>query len=81
MQAGAVNPNQGRVLVPAGMKEAWRIFCRPGTKFYEHYECRDTKLIASRVLSPVTGFVESSGAVAVSALQICLGSRGKLQKM
>ena len=38
MEAGAVNPNQGKVLVPAGMSEAWRTFCRllasevPGTR-------------------------------------------------
>jgi hypothetical protein len=31
MQAGAVNPNRGRVLVPAGMSEAWRGFWRHGT--------------------------------------------------
>jgi len=48
MQAGAVNLNQVRVLVPAGMNEAWRIFCRPGTKLTELYECRGTKLLAIR---------------------------------
>jgi hypothetical protein len=48
MQAGALIPNRGRVLVPAGMNEAWRIFCRPGTKPDELYECRGTSLIASR---------------------------------
>jgi hypothetical protein len=33
MQAGAQNPNRGRVLIPAGMSEAWRTFCRPGKSF------------------------------------------------
>ncbi len=28
----------------AVVSEAWRIFCRPGTRFVEHYECRGTKL-------------------------------------
>jgi hypothetical protein len=37
MKAGAVCPNLGRVLVPAGMNEAWRIFCLPGTEFVEFY--------------------------------------------
>jgi hypothetical protein len=40
MQVGAENPNRGRALVPAGMNEAWRIFCHPGTKFDGVYECR-----------------------------------------
>jgi hypothetical protein len=42
MEAGAGNPNWGKVLVPAGMNEAWRSFCLPiaigtGTNFIEHY--------------------------------------------
>jgi hypothetical protein len=49
MKAGAEKSNRGRVLVPAGMNEAWRIFCRPGTKLVELYECRGTMLIASRL--------------------------------
>jgi len=48
MEAGAVSPHRVRVSLPAGMNEAWRIFCRPGTKFCEHYECRGTRFIASR---------------------------------
>jgi len=48
MQAGAEKPDRDRVLVPAGMNEAWRIFCRPGTRFVELYECRGTKLLAIR---------------------------------
>jgi bacterioferritin-associated ferredoxin len=49
MQAGAVFLNRGRVLVPAGMNEAWRIFCRPGTNLIEFYECRGTNFMASRL--------------------------------
>ena len=53
MEAGAGNPNRGRVLVPAGMNEVWRIFCLPiaigtGTKPIELYECRGTSFIVSR---------------------------------
>jgi len=48
MEAGAEIPHRGRVLVPAGMNEAWRIFCRPGTNLIEHYACRGTSLMASR---------------------------------
>ena len=47
MEAGAVLSNRGRDLVPAGMNEAWRIFCRPGTKLVELYECRGTSFISS----------------------------------
>jgi len=36
MQAGAGNPNRGRVLVPAGMNEARRGFCHPGTSFVSY---------------------------------------------
>jgi len=48
IEAGAVLCHRGRVLVPAVMNEAWRIFCRPGTKFLEFYEYRGTSLMASR---------------------------------
>src|SRR5664280_337160 len=48
-KAGAFLCHRGRVLVPAGMNEAWRIFCRPGTKFVGLYECRGTNFIASRL--------------------------------
>ncbi|MCJ7447173.1 MAG: hypothetical protein MUO72_05755 [Bacteroidales bacterium] len=48
MQAGVEDPNRGTIPVPAGMNEAWRIFCRPGTKFVEFYECRGTGFMASR---------------------------------
>ncbi|HUV01227.1 MAG TPA: hypothetical protein VMW32_09715 [Bacteroidales bacterium] len=46
---GVGNPNQGRIQAPAGMNEAWRIFCRPGTRFVEFYECRGTMFMASRL--------------------------------
>jgi len=36
MKAGAKNPNQTRVLVPAGMSEAWRGFWRHGTNFWAY---------------------------------------------
>ena len=49
VKAGAFLCHRGRVLVPAGMNEAWRIFCRPGTKFVGLYECRGTNFIASRL--------------------------------
>ena len=53
MKAGAGNLNRGRVLVPAGMNEVWRIFCLSiaigtGTKPIELYECRGTSFIVSR---------------------------------
>ncbi len=42
MKAGAVMPNRGNVLAPAGMSEAWRGFWRHGTNFSGVYECRGT---------------------------------------
>jgi hypothetical protein len=45
------------------MNEAWRTFCRHGTSFIEHYECRGTSLIGAANLSPVTKLVASTGAV------------------
>jgi hypothetical protein len=46
-----------------GARRVWRTFCRPGTNFIEHYECRGTKLIGATNLSPVTKFVVGTGAV------------------
>jgi len=63
MEAGAVLCHRGRVLVPAGMNEAWRTFCRHGTSFIEHYECRGTSLNEAANLSPVTKLVAGTGAV------------------
>jgi len=63
MKAGAVSLHRGRVLVPAGMNEAWRTFCRPGTKFCELYECRGTSVIGAANLSPVTKLGAGTGAV------------------
>ena len=31
-----------------GARRVWRNFCRHGTNFAEHYECRGTRLIGSR---------------------------------
>src|SRR5664280_1917688 len=63
MEAGAVLCHRGRVLVPAGMNEAWRTFCRLGTSFIEHYECRGTSLNGAANFSPVTKLVAGTGAV------------------
>ena len=38
-------------------------FCRHGTNFIEHYECRGTSLIGAANLSPVTKLVAGTGAV------------------
>ena len=38
-------------------------FCRSGTKFIEHYECRGTSLIGAAKLSPVTKLVAGTSAV------------------
>jgi len=46
-----------------GARRVWRTFCRPGTKFCEHYACRGTSLIGAASLSPVTKLVARTGAV------------------
>jgi len=46
-----------------GARRVWRTFCRPGTKFVEHYECRGTSFIGAASLSPVTKLVVGTGAV------------------
>jgi len=46
-----------------GARRVWRTFCRPGTKFSEHYECRGTSLIGAANLSPATKLVVGTGAV------------------
>ena len=46
-----------------GARRVWRTFCRPGTKFVEHYECRGTCFIGAANLSPVTKLVAGTGAV------------------
>ena len=46
-----------------GARRVWRTFCRPGTNFIEHYECRGTRLIGAANLSPVTKLVAGTGAV------------------
>ena len=38
-------------------------FCRHGTNFIEHYECRGTSLIGAANLSPGTKLVAGTGAV------------------
>jgi len=41
----------------------WRTFCRPGTKFCEHYACRGISMIGAANLSPVTKLFAGTGAV------------------
>jgi hypothetical protein len=62
----------------------WRTFCRPGTKFTEHYECRGTSMIGAANLSPVTKLVactgpEVSGVQIVSKPENCQGAGFKLR--
>jgi len=46
-----------------GARRVWRTFCRPGTNFSEHYECRVTRLIGATSLFQVTKFIAGTGAV------------------
>jgi len=46
-----------------GARRVWRTFCRPGTKFIEHYACRGTSMIGTVNLSPVTKLMAGTGAV------------------
>ena len=46
-----------------GARRVWRTFCRPGTNYAEHYECRVTRLIGAANLSPVTNLIAGTGAV------------------
>ena len=52
-----------RQLADHGARRVWRTFCRHGTNFIEHYECRGISLIGAANLSPVTKFVAATGAV------------------
>ncbi|MBN1133932.1 MAG: hypothetical protein JXA38_03255 [Methanosarcinaceae archaeon] len=50
-----------------GARRVWRTFCLPiaigtGTNFIEHYVCRDTSLIGTANLSPITKLGEGTGA-------------------
>jgi hypothetical protein len=65
MKAGAVKPNRGRVLVPAGRSEAWRGFCHPVASFLSFTSVAVQGLLIAGHLSPYTGLVESSGAITV----------------
>jgi len=47
----------------AGMNKPWRTFCRLGTNFAEHYECRVTSMIGATNLSPYTKLVDGTSAV------------------
>jgi hypothetical protein len=46
-----------------GARRVRRSFCRPGTKFVEHYACRGTSLNGAASLSPVTKLGAGTGAV------------------
>jgi hypothetical protein len=46
-----------------GARRVWRTFCRPGTNFIEHYECRGTSLIGAGKLSRYRIFIAGTGAV------------------
>ena len=65
MQAGAEKLSRGRVLVPAGMSEAWRGFCRQVASFLSFTSVAVQGLLGAGHLSPYTGLIESSGAVTV----------------
>ena len=46
-----------------GARRVWRTFCRPGTSFIEHYECRGTSLIGARKLSRYRIYIGCTCAV------------------
>jgi hypothetical protein len=46
-----------------GARRVWRTFCRHGTSYIEHYECRGTRFIGASKLSRYRIFFESTGAV------------------
>jgi len=53
----------GRPEICHGARRVWRTFCRPGTKFVDHYACRGTRFIGAENLSPITKSVAGTGAV------------------
>ena len=65
MQAGAEKLSRGRVLVPAGMSEAWRGFCRQVECFLSFTSVAVQCFLRAGHLSPYTGLIESSGAITV----------------
>ena len=76
MQAGAGNPNRGRVLIPAGMNEARRGFCRPGTNFLRYTSVGVQGCLMDGNLSRYCYFFNSTGAVRIYyQLLSCLESR------
>jgi hypothetical protein len=58
-----------------GARSVWRAFCRPGTNFIEHYECRGTSFIVAAKLSRWLSLGKWAGFV-MSRLN-CLGSSAK----
>ena len=65
VEAGAEKLSRGRVLVPAGMSEAWRGFCHHVASFLSFTSVAVQGLLRAGHLSPYTGLVESTGAVTV----------------
>ena len=65
VKAGAEKLSRGRVLVPAGMSEAWRGFCHHVASFLSFTSVAVQGLLRAGHLSPYTGLVESTGAVTV----------------
>jgi hypothetical protein len=46
-----------------GARRVWRTFCRPGTNFAEHYECRGTSFSVAKKLSRYRILIAGTGAV------------------
>jgi hypothetical protein len=65
VKAGAEKLPRGRVLVPAGVSEAWRGFCLQVASFLSFTSVAVQGLLRAGHLSPYTGLIESSGAVTV----------------
>ena len=67
-----------------GARRVWRTFCRLGTNFIEHYECRGTSMIGATNLSPVTKLnagtgPEYSGVQTISEPEICHATEVELR--
>ena len=65
MKAGVEKLSRGRVLVPAGMSEAWRGFCSQVASFLSFTSVAVQSLLRAGHLSPYTGLIESNGAITV----------------
>ena len=65
VKAGAEKLSRGRVLVPAGMSEAWRGFCRQVASFLSFTSVAVQGLLRAGHLSPYTSLIKSRGEVTV----------------